>query len=74
MAEATEQRIKAVSEMVYRIDDILSRGDYQELARLKVKIDLINALPVNEKTELELPVGLVKLKPRRFLWWWVTGQ
>ena len=69
LAEAGEQRIQAAREMMHRIDDILSRGNYQEeLSRLKAEVDRINMFPVSEKTELELPVGLIKLKPWRTLW------
>ena len=75
MAEAGEQRLKAASEMVRRIDDILSKGSYQdELSRLKAKVDEINMLPVSEKAELELPVGLIKLKLWRAFWFWMTGR
>ena len=75
MAEAGEQRIKAAWEMAHRIDDILSGGDYQEeLSRLKARMDEINTSPVVERTQLELPVGLVKLKFLRSLWSWVTGR
>jgi len=75
MAEAGEQRIKAAWEMAQRIDDILTRGDYQEeLPRLKARIDEINASPVVERRQLELPVGLVKLKPWRSLWSWATKR
>ena len=74
MAEVGEQRIKAAREMMHRIDDILASGNYEELSRLKIEIDRINALPVSEKRQLELPLGLVKLKLLRSLWWWATGQ
>ena len=75
MAEAGEQRIKAASEMMNRIDDILAGGNYQaELPRLKAEVDRINMFPVSEKTELELPIGLIKLKPWRPLWSLVTGR
>ena len=75
MAEAGEQRIKAASEMMHRIDDILAGGNYQaELPRLKAEVDRINMFPVSEKTELELPIGLIKLKPWRPLWSLVTGR
>ncbi len=75
MAEAGEQRIKAASEMMHRIDDILAGGNYQaELLRLKAEVDRINMFPVSEKTELELPIGLIKLKPWRPLWSLVTGR
>jgi len=76
MAEAGEQRLEAASEMIHRIDDILSKGNYQDekLSHLKAEIDRINASPVSGKTELELPVGLVKIKPLRSLWSWLTER
>jgi len=75
MAEAGEQRINAAWDMAHRIDDILSRGDYEEeLSRLKPDIDEINTFPVVERRQLELPVGLVKLKFLRSLWSWATGR
>jgi len=75
MAEAGEQRIQAASEMMHRIDDILSGGDYhEELSHLKAEIDKINMFPVVERIQLELPVGLIKLKPWRTLWSWATGR
>ncbi len=74
MAEMGEQRIKAAWEMAKRIDDILSRGDYEELARLKPAIDRINAFPVVERRQLELPVGLVNLRFLRSLWSWATQR
>ena len=69
LAEAGEQRIQAAREMMHRIDDILSRGNYQEeLSHLKAEIDRVNMFPVSEKRQLELPVGLVKLKFWRLFW------
>ncbi|MFC1943166.1 TIGR04190 family B12-binding domain/radical SAM domain protein [Chloroflexota bacterium] len=75
MARVSEQRIKAASEMMHRIDGILARGDYQEeLHLLKAEVDKINAFPVSEKIQLELPMGLIKLRPWRALWSWATGK
>jgi B12-binding domain/radical SAM domain protein len=75
IAEISEQRIKTASEMMHRIDDILSTDGYQEeLSRLKPEIDRLNTFPVSEKIQLELPVGLVKLRPWHFLWSWVTRR
>ena len=75
MAEAGERRIEAASEMMRRIDDVLARDNSQEeLSRLKPEVDRINAFPVSEKTQLELPVGLVKLRPWHLLWSWLTGR
>ncbi len=75
MAEAGERRIKAAWEMMHRFDDILARGNYEEeLSRLKAEVDKINAFPVSEKIQLELPVGLVKLRFWNSLWSGVTGK
>ena len=56
------------------IDGILERGDLKALPLLKEKIDEINAFPVVERRQLELPVGLVKLKFLQSLWFWATGK
>ncbi len=74
MADAGEQRIKRAWGMANHIDGILSRGNYEELSHLKTEIDEINAFPVVEREQLELPVGRVKLKILRSLWSWATGQ
>ncbi len=75
MAEAGEQRLKAASEMMHRIDEILPTDGYQEkLARSKAEVDRVNMFPVSEKLQLELPIGLIKLKPWRYLWSLVTGR
>jgi len=75
MAEVGEQRIEMASAMVQRIDDILaSDGSPEKLSRLKAEIDRINMFPVSEKIQLELPLGLIKLKPWRALWSLVTRQ
>jgi len=75
MAGAGERRIKAAAVMVQHIDGLMSRGKLEEqLPNLKTIIDEINMLPVSEKTQLELPVGLIKLKPWRPLWSWLTKR
>jgi radical SAM superfamily enzyme YgiQ (UPF0313 family) len=75
MAEAGERRLRAGAEMVRHIDEILAKGNHEdELARLKTKVDEINSLPVSEKAELELPVGLIKLRFWRSFWYWMTGR
>jgi len=75
MAEAGRRRIKAAAVMMQHIDGLMSRGNLEkQLPNLKTIIDEINVLPVSEKTQLELPVGLVKLKPWRPLWLWLTKR
>ena len=75
MAELGEQRIKAASEMLHRIDSIMAGGNLEEeLPRLKAEVDRINNFPVSEKTQLELPMGLIKLKPWRPLLSWIINR
>jgi len=74
MADIGDQRIKAAWEMANHIDGILARGEQKVLPMLKEKIDEINAFPVVEKRQLQLPVGLVKLKFLRSFWFWLTGK
>ena len=74
MAEVGEQHTRAAWKMAHHIDELLARGGYDELPRLKTRIDEINASPVVERLQLELPVGLVKLKFLHSLWSWATRR
>jgi hypothetical protein len=74
MAEVGEQRTNAAWAMTHHINELLARGGYDELPRLKTRIDEINASPVVERLQLELPVGLVKLKFLPSLWSWATRR
>jgi hypothetical protein len=74
MADIGEQRIKAAWEMANHIDGLLSRGDLKGLPLLKRDIDEINASPVVERRQLELPVGMVKLKFLSSFWRWLTQR
>ena len=75
MAEAENQRLEAASEIVLTIDGILSGGNGErELSRLKARIDQINMSPMTHWAELELPLGLIKVKFLRSLWSWATGR
>jgi len=75
MAEAENQRLEAASEIVPIIDGILSGGNGErELSRLKARIDQINMSPMTHWAELELPLGLIKVKFLRSLWSWATKR
>jgi radical SAM superfamily enzyme YgiQ (UPF0313 family) len=75
MAETGEQRIKAAREMMHLIDGLLAGGSLeQELPRLKPVVDRIYTYPVSEKAQLELPLGLIKLKFVHSLWYWIAGR
>ncbi|MFC2070432.1 TIGR04190 family B12-binding domain/radical SAM domain protein [Chloroflexota bacterium] len=75
IADVGVQRLEAGREMMHRIDGILAKGDSdEELSRLKPEVDRINAFPVSEKIQLELPVGLVKFRVFNWLWSRLTGK
>ena len=75
MAEVGEMRIIAAREMVYRMEELQAKGVLEEeLPRLKAEVDKINNFSVSEKLQLELPVGLIKFKVWRTLWYWLTGH
>jgi len=74
MAEAGEKRISAARTIAHLIDDIVAKGNLDELPRLKTRIDEINAFPVVERLQLKLPVGVVKLKFLESLWSWATRR
>lgn len=74
MAQAENRRLEVAREMTQRIDDILARGDHQELQLLKPEIDKINMSPSTHWEELKLPMKSGKIKVFRSLWSWLTGQ
>jgi B12-binding domain/radical SAM domain protein len=74
MAEAGEERIQAAWRMAHKIDELVAKGNTDELPSLKPRIDEINAFPVVERLQLKLPMGLVKLKFLESLWSWATGR
>ena len=73
MARTQEWRINAAIELEQRIDQI-GPDNTGELEALKPQADKINALRANERDELEMPMGLRKLKFVRSLWSLVAGR
>jgi len=74
MADVGEQRLSAARDMMHHMDELLADGSLEEeLPRLKPIVDRINAYPVGEKAQLELPLGLIKLKFWRSPWYWKTA-
>ena len=75
MAETQEWRIKKALELERRIGDIWCEGNYyQDLECLKPEVDRVNALRASERAELELPMGLRKLKLLPSLWSLLTKR
>jgi B12-binding domain/radical SAM domain protein len=75
IADIGIRRIEAAREMMHRIEALMAKGDLEEeLARLKPEVDRINAFPVSEKIQLELPVGLFNLKVFNWFLSRLTGR
>ncbi len=74
LTRISEQRLRAAWEMAHRLDDLLARNNYQEIDHLKPEVDKINAFPVAEKIQLEVPPPFIKLKPFRALWHLLTSR
>ncbi len=67
-AKTQEWRINTALELEHRIAQIWHQGNLEELKLLKPEIDRVNALRASERGELELPVGLRKLRFLPSLW------
>jgi B12-binding domain/radical SAM domain protein len=74
MADAENYRLTAARDMMRRIDEILDKGNYQELPRLKPEIDRINMLTSTHWEELKLPLGPIRVRFLRSLWSWLTNR
>jgi len=74
LAKAETERMEAAQAMMQRIEEIITRGSYEELAPLKPEIDRINMSTAGHWDELKLPVGFIKLKFLRSLWYWLTKR
>lgn len=75
LADIGVGRLEAGREMMHRIEEIMA-GDNQaeRLAEIKSEVDRINNFPVSETIQLELPLGLVKLRFWHALRLLVTGR
>ena len=69
-----EWRIKAAMELERRISEIWEGDSRHELESLKAEVDRINTFRASERGELELPIGLIKLKFLRPLWSLLTAR
>lgn len=75
LADVGLKRLEAGREMMHRIETVLQEADSEEeLLRLKPEVDRINAFPVSEKIQLELPVGLIKFRVFNWMWSRLTGR
>ena len=70
-----EWRIKTALELEHRISEIWEGDNRREgIESLKAEVDRINAFRASEREELELPIGIMKLKFLRPLWSLITAR
>ena len=62
MADVQSERIKRAKELEERLDILIEAGDTEAIALLKPEMDDINGFKAPERLELEIPVGLVRLR------------
>jgi B12-binding domain/radical SAM domain protein len=62
MADEQSERIKRAIELEKKLDELVEAGDTEAIARLKPEMDEINGFKASERIELEIPVGLVRLR------------
>lgn len=75
LAKRAQRRLLAARDMMRRIDELIAGGKLEEeLPQLKPALDKINRYPASDRLQLQLPVGLIKLKPWRVLWSLLTGR
>jgi hypothetical protein len=75
LADVGVKRLEAARKMMHRIETVLGEeNSEEELLRLKPEVDRINAFPISEKIQLELPVGLIKFRVFNWLWSRLTGR
>jgi len=74
MGAVSEKRLKSARDMVRYLDNIIEAGNYEdEMVKLKPKIDEINAFPVAERIQQELP-SPTGLKFWSAFWMWLKPR
>jgi B12-binding domain/radical SAM domain protein len=61
-ADEQIERIEQAKALEVKIDALLQSGKREEIAKLKPEMDRINGFQAAERLELEIPVGLVRLR------------
>lgn len=77
LAKVGVARLDAAEAMMHRLDEIITGSNLTaELDKVKADVDRINAFPVSEKIQLELPAsgGPVKLRALNYLWSSLRGR
>jgi len=62
LADKQSERIKRAIALEEKLDELVKAGDTEKIALLKPEMDEINGFKAAERLELEIPVGLVRLR------------
>ena len=62
LADNQIERIERAKALEEKLDELLFLGKTDEIAKLKPEMDEINGFKAAERLELEIPVGLVRLR------------
>ena len=74
LAQTQLERIEKARAMEVKIAKIMQTGDKAELWRLKPEIDKINGFSAAERLELEIPIGMVRLRYFNAVWVIIKGM
>jgi len=68
MAQAQIERIEQAMDMESRIDAIMQSGRTDQLAELKPQMDRINGFRAVQQRQMDMPLGLVRLRYLNSIW------
>jgi B12-binding domain/radical SAM domain protein len=68
MAQAQIERIEQAMDMESRIDAIMQSGRTDQLAELKPQMDQINGFRAVQQRQMDMPLGLVRLRYLNSIW------
>jgi B12-binding domain/radical SAM domain protein len=73
-AEVQLERITRSIDMEKKIDDLMASGATAELASLKPEMDKLNNFRAVERRQMELPMGIIRLRYVNALWQIIQGK
>jgi len=74
MADEQIERIERAKDLEIRIDALMQSGNQEEILKLKPEMDRVNGFKAAERLELEIPVGLIRLRYFSAVWNAIFGR
>lgn len=74
MADEQIERIERARDLETRIDALMKSGNQEEILKLKPEMDRVNGFKAAERLELEIPVGLIRLRYFSAVWNAIFGR